>query len=159
MRLAGGDGSTLALRPLRYQFPGAHTRDAGGQWDANWLVVAGEVSTPDGAWSFTDPCLTTWEARTLGAWLRAVARCPARPEGGAGGDPPPEVDFTEPVLAFGRSGDDGRGTVGLRVRLTLEALPPWQARGEYVLTLRLPAGALLQAADEWEHDLAPFPER
>ena len=72
MKLVSVDGATVDLRPLHYQFPGTA---AAGQydWDANWLVVRGGVRLPDGrTWSFSDPCLTTWEARSLGDWLRGV---------------------------------------------------------------------------------------
>src|SRR5438093_13570778 len=90
--------SMLSLHAVRLQF-----RDASGGSDANWLMVAGEVVGPDGRWTFSDPCLTTWEAHTLGIWLRRIT--------GGLVTPTPEVDdtdgdadylltFIEPNLAF-----------------------------------------------------------
>lgn len=58
----------IKLRPLRYQFPVV----SGDQYDDNWLVTGGEVTTPEGSWSFADPCLLTDEARQILPWLRAV---------------------------------------------------------------------------------------
>ncbi len=56
-----------------YQFPdlpGGGSRD----WDANWVVVDGTVHTETReSWRFTEPCLTTWEASKLEAWLHRVA--------------------------------------------------------------------------------------
>lgn len=68
-------------------------------WDANWLVVRGEIGTADGrGWTFLDPCLSTWEALSVGEWLRAVA---------AGGPAPDDPRFTEPNLAFELDGRHG----------------------------------------------------
>jgi hypothetical protein len=61
-----GAGALVEIRPVRYQFPGA--RRPAGDWDANWLIISADVRTVDGrCWHFEDPCLTTWEARSLGA--------------------------------------------------------------------------------------------
>ncbi|MGW4383942.1 WapI family immunity protein [Kitasatospora sp. NPDC004531] len=67
--LLSDHASAVELRPLRYQFPAAG-RD---EFDDNWLVIGGKVTTPDGSWSFADPCLLVGEARELGGWLRAAA--------------------------------------------------------------------------------------
>ena len=65
--------------------PGSHV-----DWDANWLVVRGEVRTSDGrSWSFTDPCRMTWEGERLSWWLHAAASG----DHAAGLDP---AEFTEP---------------------------------------------------------------
>ena len=74
MKLESSDGALVTLRPERYQFgAGASTRDR--DWDANWLVVRGDVRMEDGPeWSFSDACLTTWEAQSLGAWLTGAVR-------------------------------------------------------------------------------------
>jgi hypothetical protein len=159
MRLAGLDGPVLALRPLRYEFPDAKPCGVGGMWDANWLLIEGEVSTSAGAWSFTNACLTTWEARRLGAWLRAAGNRQPASDAGDHPTPPSGVHFLEPVLEFGISGDGTGGSLDLRVELRLEALPPWQSHEAYVLILLTPPAALLRAADEWEQELLPLPQR
>ncbi|MEU7963987.1 hypothetical protein AB0D09_11045 [Streptomyces sp. NPDC049097] len=59
----------VELGPLGYEFPVVR----GDVHDDNWLVITGAVTTPEGSWSFTDPCLLTDEAREVAAWLRGVA--------------------------------------------------------------------------------------
>jgi len=61
--------SSVDLRPVRYQFASVR----GDSYDDNWLVIDGTVTTPEGSWSFADPCLLTSEARQVSEWLRAVA--------------------------------------------------------------------------------------
>ncbi|MFJ3723779.1 hypothetical protein ACIPYQ_14555 [Streptomyces sp. NPDC090045] len=53
----------------------------------------------------------------------------------------------------------------IRIHLSLEASSPWQ-QGEdradiyqYFVEVRANTEALLQAADQWDLDLAPFPTR
>lgn len=147
MRLVSG-AVFVDLRPAGYQYPST----AGG-WDGNWLLVRGEVGTPDGrAWSFTNPCLTTWEARSLGEWLRAVAEndvpvTSAEPFG-----------FTEPNLALSLADrSDDRYTVC--IHLAQDSRPPWQPEGACLLPLRLGCEELLCGADEWNRELAAFPPR
>lgn len=135
------------LRPLRYQFPAV----SGDQYDDNWLVVAGEVTTPEGSWSFTDPCLLTDEARQLSLWLRAVG-------GASSGDSEPDLCFLEPVLSFSHAcWRNGSGLA--RVRLFQEAAPKWldddERLDEYVIEIKATAACLRQAADEWDRQLAP----
>jgi hypothetical protein len=62
------------LHPAGYQFEVTPATADEEEWDANWLMICGNVRTADSRrWAFLDPCLTTWEARSLSAWLRAVA--------------------------------------------------------------------------------------
>ncbi|NSC19783.1 hypothetical protein FM076_00515 [Streptomyces albus subsp. chlorinus] len=137
----------IKLRALRYRFPVA----SGDQYDDNWLVIGGEVTTPEGGWSFADPCLLTDEARQLSPWLRAVG-------GAMPTDAQSDLHFLEPVLSFSRTGS---GLV--RIRLSHEAAPPWRDRDEgldeYVLEIKTTIADLHQAADEWDRCLAPFPPR
>jgi hypothetical protein len=68
--LASDDGASVELRLAGYLF---RTAPAAGEqdWDANWLVIDGDVHTANGeSWQFTEPCLTTWDVRDLAAWLR-----------------------------------------------------------------------------------------
>ncbi len=152
----------VGLRPVRYQF--ATVR--GDSYDDNWLVIGGTVMTPEGNWSFADPCLLTGEARQVSAWLRAVAAGTVDiTEPDAEGELSPDLSFIEPVLAFSLANRIASGTAVIRVHLSLEAAPPWQ-QGEdrtdiyqYVVEVRLDAAALLRAADQWECFLAFLPPR
>ncbi|MFE1321405.1 hypothetical protein [Kitasatospora phosalacinea] len=153
--------SSVELRPLGYQFPVAR----GDEYDDNWLVIGGSVTTAEGSWSFTDPSLLVHEARQLSAWLRAAAAGTVEPKGPEDdGWLSPDTWFVEPNLAVSLAGRDDAGTV-VRVHFSLEALPPWE-RGEdgadvyqYFVGLRVDAAALLRAADEWDRALAAFPAR
>ncbi len=156
--------SSVELHPLRYQFPAA----PGDPYDDNWLVIGGKVTTPEGDWSFADPCLLTDEAREVGAWLRAVA---AETVSVTGRDPEGELSldtwFVEPVLAFSLAdrSDRSEGGAVIRVHLSLEAAPPWRRGDEstgihqYAVEVRVDTDALFRAADQWELALAPFPPR
>ncbi|MFE9796048.1 hypothetical protein ACFYRL_30430 [Streptomyces goshikiensis] len=154
--------SSVDLRPVRYQF--ATVR--GDAYDDNWLVIAGTVMTPEGSWSFADPCLLTDEARQVSAWLRAVAAGTVDvTEPDAEGELSPDTWFLEPVVAFSVADRIGGGTSVIRVHLSLEAAPSWQQGDDgadihqYVVEVRLDAPALLHAADQWDLALASFPPR
>ncbi|MFC7219310.1 hypothetical protein ACFQLX_14195 [Streptomyces polyrhachis] len=151
----------VELRPLRYQFAAVR----GEPYDDNWLVIGGAVTTPEGGWSFTDPCLLTDEARRVGGWLRAVAAGTVAVSGpDEEGDLDPDTWFVEPVLAFSLAERRGEEAV-VRVHLSLEAAPPWHRDDDgadvyqYAVELRLDRGALLRAADQWDEALAAFPTR
>ncbi|MEU3823140.1 hypothetical protein AB0E74_26525 [Streptomyces sp. NPDC030392] len=154
--------SSVDLRPVRYQF--ATVR--GDSYDDNWLVIEGTVTTPEGSWSFTDPCLLTDEGRQVSAWLRAVAAGTVDvTEPDAEGELSPDTWFIEPVVAFSLADRCEGGTAVIRVHLSLEAAPPWQQGDDgadiyqYVVEVRLDAAALLHAADEWDLSLASLPPR
>ncbi|MFE5118355.1 hypothetical protein [Streptomyces sp. NPDC056669] len=137
----------IKLRPLCYQFPVV----SGDQYDDNWLVTGGEVTTPEGSWSFADPCLLTDEACQISPWLRAVG-------GATLAGTQPDLHFLEPVLSFSHTGSSF-----VRVHLSQEAAPPWldgeERLDEYVIEIKATADGLRQAADEWDRCLAPFPPR
>lgn len=147
------------MHPVAYQFDVAAPGSGGRDWDANWLLIQGEVGTADHRqWVFLDPCLTTWEARDLGAWLREAATGNVQPGRRS-------LVFTEPNLAFCVEEHDG-GRASVRIRFAHEALPAWMPRdhphwqaGEYVLVLELAGRDLAQAADTWDRECMPFPER
>ena len=94
-------------------------------------MIRGDVTTADGrSWSFTDPCMTTWEAEELWAWLEMASRNAADRE---------EAVFLEPNVSFfieGRHGERVRVQVGFSHeslpggagQLTRAALPPSEER-------------------------------
>ncbi|MFI5987021.1 hypothetical protein ACIBEA_39925 [Streptomyces sp. NPDC051555] len=150
--LLGDHASSVELCPLRYQF----SEVRGDSYDDNWLVVGGTATTPEGIWSFTDPCLLTDEAREVSAWLRAVAAGKVEVTGpDADGYLSPDTWFVEPVLAFSLVGRSDDGAV-IRVHLSMEAAPSWQ-QGEngtdiyqHFVEARTDTAALLHAADQWD---------
>jgi hypothetical protein len=176
VRLGAPGGASLVLVPLRYEFPDSDPEDgepedeepADGEpagWDANWLVVRGDVRTSGGrSWTFTHPCLTTWEARTLGGWLRDVAVGAVDPVPSADASEDRLLTFTEPLLGLSLAGREATGAT-VRVHLSHEALPPGaagQGAGPtpvHVLEVHASVRDLSAAADEWERELAPFPVR
>jgi hypothetical protein len=154
--------SSVDLRPVGYQFVTAR----GDSYDDNWLVVDGTVMTPEGSWSFADPCLLTDEAHQVSSWLRAVAAGTVSvTEPDAEGELSPDTWFIEPVVAFSLADRSEGGSAVIRVHLSLEAAPPWdQGDGgsdiyQYVVEVRMDAAALLHAADQWDLSLASFPPR
>ncbi|MFE6554140.1 hypothetical protein ACFVHS_37960 [Streptomyces sp. NPDC057746] len=160
--LLNDPASSVDLRPVRYQF--ATVR--GDSYDDNWLVIEGTVATPEGKWSFADPCLLTDEARQVSAWLRAVAAGAVDvTEPDAEGELSPDTWFIEPVVAFSLAHRIEGGTAVIRVHLSLEAAPSWQQGDDrsdiyqYVVEVSLDAAALLHAADEWDLSLASLPPR
>ncbi len=152
----------MDLRPLHYQFPGTA---AAGQydWDANWLVVRGGVRLPDGrTWSFSDPCLTTWEARSLGDWLRGVVAGDVEPTDFGGKGEEALMVFTEPNLALSLAARQHESAV-VRVHFSLESRPPWLGQDvdlfDFFVGLDVPLGGLSAAVDDWERELSSFPAR
>ena len=158
MRLVSRDGASLTLHPAGYQFEVTPETADEEDWDANWLMIRGNARTADGRrWAFLDPCLTTWEARSLSAWLRAVV--------GDGKARRRHIAFTEPNLSFGLERRRA-GRVRLQARFSHEALPPrvprdhdgWQA-SEYFLILDISREDLARAARAWDLEHEQFPER
>lgn len=169
MRLQSHDGAQVELRPLRYQFASARSTEAARDWDANWLIIRGDVELADGRrWSFEDPCLTTWEARELGAWLRAVASGSVQPSPWDGRDEKHILLFTEPNVALSLAACDSSNAT-VRVHLSLESRPPWLSGAdsemghvellEFFIEVAAPLEALVQAAAVWEQELTGFPQR
>ncbi len=164
MRL-GTQGGTVSLLPVGYQYPALAARGE-HDWDANWLVIGGEVRTDGGhTWSFTEPCMTTWEAARLAEWLREVASGGVEPVAVDGpADDDRVLAFTEPTLAFGlvsRRGED----VALRVHLSLDPQAPAAdddnptGLTEYVVPITVSLADLTTAARIWADELASFPAR
>ena len=156
----------LRAVPTASQLPNADAKDLLRDWDANWLQVCGSITLADGrTWAFEDPCLTTWQARELGSWLREAAAGTVPQSPIVDGEPEELLEFLEPNIAFSveeRTAD----RVRIRVHFSLEALPPWlqgteEEPGlyEYFVRLDVSAKELTQAAESWMLGLAEFPER
>ncbi len=167
MKLGDGSRAYVDLRILDYQFPDECGRGLGedGDWDANWLIVAGDVVTEAGnAWSFREPCLTTWEAQRLGAWLSGVAHGSVPCSHTEGLDAEDTLDFIEPNLAFSLIERSSRG-VAIGVRLSEECVPLWLAEHaapgglDYVLVTRTSMAQLKRAVADWEHSTREHPAR
>src|SRR5262245_15497429 len=109
MKLQGENGNAFELAVLRYEHPD-FTEDL---WDANWLVVKGSVSAPQGTWQFLDPCATTFELAGLANWLEKIA---------AKGFEPSQFVFAEPNLVFTC---DSEPEPSVNVRFTHESAPGW----------------------------------
>ena len=165
MLLISSDGAGVELRPTRYQFPAPPSEP--GDWDANWLEIYGRVRTVAGeVWMFDDACLTTWEARLLGDWLRLAAAGRVPVTEAPTQDSEELLTFTEPNLGFsvGARADD---SLVVRVHLSLESVADRPGAGEeapydsyaYTVPLRVGREELLAAAQAWDEDTRPFPER
>jgi hypothetical protein len=151
MLLRGREGNELELAIVGYQFPD----EARDPWDSNWLLVNVRVLAPEGSWEVVDPCLTTWEAKGLVAWLvHAAARDPSSVP----------MTFAEPNLTIvARSRTSAPLRVHVRACLALELRPPWvhSAAGSDNLCVDLDVdrGELARAAASLLADLVRFPQR
>lgn len=150
MLLVGENGGRFELTILGYEFP----RIARDAWDSNWLDIRIDVQTERGAWSATDPSLTTFEVASFADWLEAIADGRRRES---------DVEFTEPNLSFGLHAESG-DTVTLRVWFELESRPPWapsKLAGERDVWLDVDVrrGDARRAAAELRAQLQEFPQR
>jgi hypothetical protein len=147
MFLRGREGNELELAVVGYQFP-AEDRDP---WDSNALLVSVRVLAPEGSWDVVDPCLTTWEAKGLVAWLVSVA---------AGAS----FTFSEPnvtLTARAAAGAPQRAVV--RACFALELRPPWAhtvaGSDNLCVDLDVDRTDLARAAASLLADLVEYPQR
>ena len=155
MRISTASGDFVELLVNGYEFPAASDDDDDDDdddWDANWLVVSGDVRWLGESWSFSHPMLTTWDARALLAWLRDDPTHRA-----------PSIEFTEPNLAFAVIPVTD-GAAELVLTLSGEAAPPslpeserWE--GGRRLSFHLSPEVLVRSAEEWERDITAYPPR
>jgi hypothetical protein len=145
------DGDFVEIRLYGYQFGASAAAPTGG-WDENWLLVDGRVKFAEESWEFRDPCLTTWEARALLAWLRTVPQAIET-----------SIEFTEPNLSFAAVAAIPGESI-LVIRLVGEAAPPsasWDDRwGRGIrMEFRVEHAQLAVATNEWEQRLEHYPLR
>ena len=144
--LLASDSASFALTLTGYQFPDLR----GDEWDSNWLLVRTETEVPEGAWTVTEPCLTTGEVEFLATWLDSLAD---------GGVAEPKVWFTEPNLVFRQLGRGSDG-VDLEIELGYESRPPGtEQETAQVVSLRIHPAALRDAAADLRAQLVRFPKR
>jgi hypothetical protein len=87
MRITSPSGEEFQLVIVSYQQPDVHE----DRWDSNWLIVNGTVAAGGEKWSFTEPCVTTFELADLADWFDELA---------TDGTQPSSFAFTEPNLRF-----------------------------------------------------------
>ena len=148
MKLESKDGITFELEVAGYEFPSG----VGLYPDANWLLVQVRIEHPLGAWSFVDPCLTTFDVERLAGWFEATARGEANPEA--------EEGFVEPTLEFSYL---PAPLAVIQVRFVHESGPPWfteQDQGDE-LTLSFPVAEndLQSSARALREILVRYPKR
>ncbi len=147
MHLRGREGNELELSVVGYQDP----TEAVDPWESNSLLVALRVVSPKGTWEVVDPCLTTWEAARLAAWLAAVA---VGPEGAT-------RSLAEPNLSVSATPTGRR--LRLRICFELENRPPWAptVRGgrDLCVALDVSRADVIVAAASLRSDVRRFPRR
>lgn len=173
MRLDGLNGTSVRLTINGYQFP--RKVPAGAEdWDANWLLIAGEVSAAHGRdWSFHGSPLTTWEVDKLAAWLLSVSRgeVPVLDEAPSSGHVASNwtrhpadaawLTFTEPNLNFAVGGYHGH-QVDLLVGFAHDSAPPAAVTDRaswYQVTVAMDAAQVQDAGAALQTELAAHPAR
>jgi hypothetical protein len=154
MLLKDADGpNRLMIRVTGYQFPDAP--DLAKRF--SWHMVGGEARCQEGSWRFHWQALTCDESPRVSAWLRQAAGAITRRR-----ELPGPLQFLEPNLMFRASPPDG-DRVQVQVSFNLEFQPPWhQRRGTgdpFVLSFAIDEEQLRQAAEQWDAERAPFPDR
>jgi hypothetical protein len=151
-------GQSVRLTPIRYEFPDA---SPSSDWDADWLVIEGEIVSASGTWRFQNPALSARECAGLGAWLTQVTKA-AVPV--TDPDEYPSLTFLEPSLAFSVASYEDQ-CVRLRVHLSHLAAPPWQDIDDklntwaFFVELDLDRSELARAREEWSNEADAFPRR
>ena len=142
MRLLSGDGTSLELTVVGYQFP----QLVGVPYDSNWLIIAGHVTLDGREWKFRDPCLLTNELLALADWFQTRSKAP---------NDNSEIGFIEPNLSF-----DWRQGV-LQISLDLESRPSWARDDaeEFHLRFSPTPDEFASAASSLRADLLKYPIR
>src|SRR6266536_3133930 len=111
MKLSSPNSTSFTLTIVGYQFPALATTP----YDSNWLDIHVDVTTDQGTWSATDPCLLTYEVQQLADWLDAI---------GERRNDSSICSFTEPCLVFQLLAEN-HAQPTLRILFELELRPPW----------------------------------
>ena len=154
MLLTDADGpNCLVIRVTGYQFPDA--LDLAKR--ASWHMVGGEARCQEGSWRFHWQALTCDESPRVSAWLTEVAGSVAQRR-----VLPGPLRFLEPNLMFRAFPQDAE-RVRILVSFDLEFQPPWHRRrgaeDPFALAFTVDEGQLRQAAEQWDAERAPFPDR
>jgi hypothetical protein len=159
VQLWGVAGYGVDMRVVGYQFPDAD--DPAER--CSWHMVEGTATCAEGSWSWRYPALTCDESPRLSAWLRSVADAGESEPAGAGGTvrPMATLTFLEPNLSLTLVGCSP-GAVLIDIGLDLEAAPPWQPRRAAGNPFRVRCDVarehLLRAAEDWDAEIAPYPD-
>jgi hypothetical protein len=149
---AGGP-NRLTIGVTGYQFPDAP--DPARRF--SWHMVGGQARCEQGSWRFHWQALTCDESLRVSAWLRQAARSVTRQC-----ELPAPLQFLEPNLMF-RALPPGNGTARVQVSLDLEFQPPWHQRKRagdpFTLSFATSEEQLRQAAERWDAERSPFPDR
>ena len=162
MRLEALNGHYVVLAVTGYQFASGQSTSDQADWDANWLMIRGEVWDGDQSWDFHDPCMTTWEARELASWLRGPGNA-NRATVAAADREEPQLWLTEPNLMFILDGAS-QGITTLDIYFNAESRPPSDSNDDdeglgHQVRLTIPQANIAAAASGWEEDLTHFPVR
>jgi hypothetical protein len=147
------------MRVVGYQFPDAD--DPAKR--RSWHMVEGTATCAEGSWSWRYPALTCDESPRLSAWLRDVADelDPGLADAGGTVGPAATLTFLEPNLSL-RVVGRARKAALIDIGLDLEFAPPWQppraAGNPYHIRCEVDREHLLQAADDWDAEIAPYPD-
>jgi hypothetical protein len=155
-------GYGVDIRVAGYQFPQAEDP----RQRCSWHMVEGTAICSEGSWRFRYPALTCDESPAVATWLRRFAEDAVPTESGAG----PALGraaltFTEPNLSLAvveRRPEARPEAAVLQIGLDLEFSPPWRrsriAGDSLLLLCRQTHQQLRAAADEWEQEIAPYPD-
>jgi hypothetical protein len=154
MLLTDADGpNRLVIRVTGYQFPDAP--DPAKR--VSWHMVGGEARCQEGRWRFHWQALTCDESPRVSAWLTEVAESVTQQRALPG-----PLRFLEPNLMF-RAFPQDAVRVRIVVSFDLEFQPPWHrqrgAGDPFDLAFTMDEGQLRHAAEQWDAERAPFPDR
>jgi hypothetical protein len=154
MLVTDADGpNRLIIRVTGHQFPDAP--DLAKRF--SWHMVGGEAHCQEGSWRFHWQALTCDESPRVSAWLTEVADSITQRR-----VLPGPLRFLEPNLMF-RAFTQDTGRIRILVSFDLEFQPPWHRRrvtgDPFELSFTMDEGQLRQAAEQWDAERAPFPDR
>jgi len=136
---------SFALRIAGYQFP--HL--ANEPYDSNWLIIELNVTTSQGSWAVSDPCLLTQEVSELANWLDKIAANDLNDR---------QCSFLEPVLEFRLT--EHNQEESLEVLFHNNVLPPSITKSNsYSIFFPLSDVNLSSAANDLRKQLTKYPQR